>query len=591
MYNYGYMGHVYVVLYDHNYERLLSTYVVDAWYGSRSDARVAYYKSQDEGGGYLYQTVQKSYSWSGVLRVWYDPGSGALKYSILGSGGTLASAGSFDSTRTAHWITLQFMNKQTYSYQSKYVRDIELTAGIPATESTWHDPCSSTSGWVYDLSWPTPIWGTASGSLTSNGEYLQTASNSGWATGPFWYKELPDPFYVSQLSKFSVTVEFSNPSGSYKGGLGVALYDAEKKMVASARVIDWTDAQISASTYLYWHLEGGGSYSAGKSGITSTSWYGTLTLSYVEGTGLEATMPGVSDSVILSPEERDTESSRRVRYIGIQWLRGSGTYLNMKLHDIVLKHYIRPRTSGGGYSGSAGVEPDDPSVTENEWTIPSPYDDPDPEQPGNWWELENGYWPRYHVKVEKTDASNRRLMMHMSVDFLCNSRMEESEVNTGGETVSEAEAIAREQEFQAKYTTEIDPLVVAMVVIMEGLHFAAFLASALGAVGAPEFFALYGAYTILLMVFASVILHQIMQVFQDPFDRFLAWLNALMIAIIVRGWSVSFIIPLAYLLETGSVHLSHDLPMNTFIMAVWDLIFLAWVMVVGLVLWQGGNPY
>ncbi|MBN2230270.1 MAG: hypothetical protein JW779_11840 [Candidatus Thorarchaeota archaeon] len=142
VYSYGYMGDVYVTMYDTNNAVVGGVRLHDSWYSTRSDANVYYYKKD---GTSVWQSVTTSSSWSGVLRVWYDSGTGSIKGSALGSTWTLYSSGQFDSNRYVKYITIQFAANKNYNYNSPYVRDILLTCIPPSGTWNIHDSTSARS--------------------------------------------------------------------------------------------------------------------------------------------------------------------------------------------------------------------------------------------------------------------------------------------------------------------------------------------------------------------------------------------------------------------------------------------------------------
>ncbi len=447
IFNWNKMGHAFVVLYDANYERMFAVSCYDAWYGINSRGYVYYYKSTDEGGGYVYQYEEIYYSWSGQLRVWYDSDTDSIRASTPGGSWTLVGSGSFDPDREAYFISIQFGRKTTYSYETKYIHSIQLTCNREGKDFSWHDECSSTNGWIYDLNWPTPFVGTASGSLTSTGGYLQTSSNNGWATGPFWYKELDNPVCVNQLAEFSVEVEFSNPSNYYKGELFVGLYDSEKKLAGYVRFKEWTDAAKDCDMYVVWKYENGTSNYLVRSNVADTYWSGVLSLSYVAGTGIRASIPGLSPTTIVSEEDLGQETSRLISYVGIQWRKGSGTYLNYKLHDIYVGSVAMPRDSRGGHIPMRG---------ESIMTDPPPSDDGDPLTTDDLtqylasvsatWILESGWWPVCVISVLLNEVGEYYLDLSIGIDLLFSASLRSYEwgIGAGGLSDYEAQQIADE---------------------------------------------------------------------------------------------------------------------------------------------------
>ena len=133
-YSYGYMGGTGVAIYDTNNEIIFKAWIHDAWYGSTSYAKIGYYFLDWQTGGYSSQSVQKSGSWSGTLKVWYDKEADAVKANILGNSYTLVSNPTEEELdRFARTIAIYFYNKQSFAYQSKYINSIKLTVDTSPT--------------------------------------------------------------------------------------------------------------------------------------------------------------------------------------------------------------------------------------------------------------------------------------------------------------------------------------------------------------------------------------------------------------------------------------------------------------------------
>jgi hypothetical protein len=206
----------------------------------------------------------------------------------------------------------------------------------------WYDPCDDVTWWADGPSqpatwWPNPIWGTASGTLTSEGfpEYICTSVNNGWATGPFWYKTIGRPFTVDKFRQLRITIEFYNPLKSYKGCFALVLYDENKEPVAYIMLYEWTESRTDMDFYWRWVLTGGSTKQFSLLNADIDHFVDQLRIYRVIGDGIWASCLYGSGR-ILTESEFQGETSRIIKYIGVQWRKGSGTYLNVRLHDILL---------------------------------------------------------------------------------------------------------------------------------------------------------------------------------------------------------------------------------------------------------------
>ncbi len=124
VFNWNKAGHAGVAVFDMNDEIMFRVHITDAWYGSRSDAFVGYYAL---GTDTFTQAIQKSYSWSGTLRIWYDRTADAIKASILGTSYTLVTDPSeAELGRFAKSVSIYFTNKLNFAYESKFIDSIYL---------------------------------------------------------------------------------------------------------------------------------------------------------------------------------------------------------------------------------------------------------------------------------------------------------------------------------------------------------------------------------------------------------------------------------------------------------------------------------
>ncbi|NWF94644.1 MAG: hypothetical protein HXY34_00705 [Candidatus Thorarchaeota archaeon] len=127
-YVYGKMGDVGVVVYDYYKNIVFQAYVVDAWYGTRSDVFVLYRMSPFNGGWTYSNYVTMSGSWSGTVRVWYDRAQDAVKATVLGVSFVLRTDPiEAELSRLAAYVAVYFANKESYNYDSKFIDHIKTT--------------------------------------------------------------------------------------------------------------------------------------------------------------------------------------------------------------------------------------------------------------------------------------------------------------------------------------------------------------------------------------------------------------------------------------------------------------------------------
>ena len=114
-----------VVVYDANKSLMYQVWILDAWYSSTSYAYVAYYPL---GAAAVYQSEQKTGSWSGTLRMWYDKDADAIKATVPGRSWTLATnPPEYELDRVARYVAVYFDNYQDLRYDSKFIDYIKLT--------------------------------------------------------------------------------------------------------------------------------------------------------------------------------------------------------------------------------------------------------------------------------------------------------------------------------------------------------------------------------------------------------------------------------------------------------------------------------
>ncbi|MFW9848203.1 MAG: hypothetical protein ACFFF4_03635 [Candidatus Thorarchaeota archaeon] len=201
---------------------------------------------------------------------------------------------------------------------------------------SWHEDCSSTDGWTYYTDWTGwTRWDTASGTLDSTEGYLHCPSNTGWTTGPFWFKELDSIFTLADFESVEIEVETNQPSQSYKGNLFFTVFDTEGNPIFYIGVYSWDELEHRVHIYTGFYHDDMSSDSYFVQDM-APDFYGTIEIYYDSSDGLMATIPGGGSGQILSPTEWSSEQSRAAKYVGLQWRKGSGIYLDHRVHDMLL---------------------------------------------------------------------------------------------------------------------------------------------------------------------------------------------------------------------------------------------------------------
>ncbi len=341
------MGFSAVGLYDQYKNRTVYVDQVDAWYASSTYNNLGY---TDESGFTSHHTSDRSNGWTDTLQVRHNGESGYFEgIDSLGSYNLISDI-SVDLTREIHYIAISFWNKQSFTYESDRIMDILVQSSVvdetttttttPSAPQDWHDDCTSTSGWKYHTEWDGwSRWDFASGTLASDNGYLHCPTNTGWETGPFWFKEFDTPFTLAEFDSLDVEVETIQPSQSYKGNLRFTIFDDSKNPIFYIAVNSWDELEHAV------HISVGYYYAD----ITSTGYasndmdpdfHGTLDIHYDPSSGLMGTIPGGpggGSGVILTPAEWASESNRVAKYVGIQWRKGAGIYLDHRVHDISIE--------------------------------------------------------------------------------------------------------------------------------------------------------------------------------------------------------------------------------------------------------------
>jgi hypothetical protein len=246
--------------------------------------------------------------------------------------------------RIVNYISLHFQGVNdgfgTDICETIRVHNLELTWNnasiVQEPESfIWHDNCAESHNWIYDLDWDGWVpWGISSGTLQTTAGYLHASVDSDVATGPFWYKALDTPANLTNLYKWKIDVQVTQPEESYKGPFAAILYDQNREPIVWFHVYEFDGGAYNLNLYIHYRFENGTYSTHSRFNITDPDWMGTLRIGREWGQGLVATIPSNGTGLILSEANLLTDSHRQISYVGIQWRRGSGNYLAVKLHDI-----------------------------------------------------------------------------------------------------------------------------------------------------------------------------------------------------------------------------------------------------------------
>jgi transglutaminase-like putative cysteine protease len=218
---------------------------------------------------------------------------------------------------------------------------------------TWHESCNNKYDWLPSYnqpatSWPSSIWPTAGGTLSSHPlGFLHTSTNQGWGSGPFWYVEDLKPRPVAKFQEFRISVSYDNPSVLYEGGLGVALFDSNKQIVCYIMLYDCTDGNRDVDFYARWRMSDGTikqwqHYNLDWVYFSNDIWM--YRHDYGQGDEIWVYFGGVGSSGrILSASELQSERNRNIKYVGIQWLKADALdvmYMNANLCDVLVEFTV-----------------------------------------------------------------------------------------------------------------------------------------------------------------------------------------------------------------------------------------------------------
>ncbi|TFH05904.1 MAG: DUF2341 domain-containing protein [Candidatus Thorarchaeota archaeon] len=230
---------------------------------------------------------------------------------------------------------------------------------IAGTNTTWHDDCSSTSGWIsqsassgFDPKHPI----LESGTLSTTGGYLIVTGIADPVTerkGPLYIKELGDTVSIDAIQMFQAEVEFTYASSVY-GFLSVYLFDENKQKAVMLRLHDAWAASESHPESVY--------FTPGEIGdgtvhdeILFGSWSGYLRFWYNEDTGslVGELDDGTPNSATLKTSG-NFAPDRSIKYIGIQWSRVQGAAYGedaYRLLDVQLTYDVSEPSSSGWLTG------------------------------------------------------------------------------------------------------------------------------------------------------------------------------------------------------------------------------------------------
>jgi hypothetical protein len=426
------MGDLCVALFDENKELVVSLIAYDSWYGTSNRRYLVYYKSDAEGGGSNQWFEQQLYtSWTAKLQFYCDSTTKAAM-SAVDDGSpqthTHYTSENYDEDRIVRYIGIQFARSQAYTYNGVYLKLWNLRLLYNRHCKEFIDPCDSTQGWIQDLEWPNTIFDTASGSLTSTSGYLQVSGLSELNKGPFWYKELAKPFSVNQFTELAVQLQGAGPTNS-RVAFVLSLYDEDKLMAARFAFMDPFQGDPGELSIQWYHERYCISASAWLV-LTQDTWDITLRLYRTTDNSFIAEIPGTSPKTILDSDDWAMESSRVIRYIGIQWAYQGTPINNVRLKDVMLRSGYAYSCIDEGFVSSSitDVPPPDPS-------IPSP---PPPEEPDFWWILLGGFWPEFHAKLLLIQDSTG-LIVEGAIDLLFNYKIVEF-ILQSTETVTQTQA-------------------------------------------------------------------------------------------------------------------------------------------------------
>jgi len=326
------MGAAAVVLFDQNNDTVITINVADSWDGY---SVVSAFASYDFANGTRLVTPWTNPTWTAgtpyreMISVIHN--STGIYASIPRVGNfEIISAGSIESNRTITSIAVNFRASATSSISEiNRIHEIYLnelseqttTDPIEPFVTYWHDDCSNITDWTYHTEWDGYTrWGTASGTLASTGASIHCPTNSGWETGPFWFKEFSSPFSQEGFTSWDFDFQVTQPSMSYKGNLFAGLFGADKQPIFVMQFTSWNELEHELDMYCYYRFNNG-TWLAYQRPSVSPNFDGVVSISYEEGVGIVAHI-GASDSgILLTEAEWNLEPAREITYFTIFALR------------------------------------------------------------------------------------------------------------------------------------------------------------------------------------------------------------------------------------------------------------------------------
>ncbi|MDF1538720.1 MAG: hypothetical protein P1Q69_07440 [Candidatus Thorarchaeota archaeon] len=411
-------------------------------------------------------------------------------------------------------------------------------------------------------------------------ELISVARGTGWH-GPTYAKPLEKPFRLYQLAEFSIVNEFFH-SVVPQGIITIELYDDSMRSVLEFRMVDGTSLTQSSFSVSYTNEDGSG-FSTG-SFITGSY----LKTSKIKSDGSNIYKDFGSGYTSFGSVDNP---SRIIKYLVVS---GEGyeaePLADFRIHDINIEVDLNAILPGGGGSESVECDGTETGLVEGtEWTIPPPNMDSTSEKPDDWW---TGPWPRYHYRVDKTDTQGRRLMLEFSVDIIGDYRLDDSEITTGGNIMSPEDAAASELQFNSFYTDVIEPIIWVMKYVIAAASGIASVLSWTAAMEPTSFLLAYMGFISLVMIYNILLIATLIETFDDPFDRVVAFIDATIFTILPMAITTGCAVAYYALRAIGSTKLANHKPsVAGIIKAVFDGIYLVWWINVIRCLWTGQIPF
>lgn len=469
-YRYGRMGDVIISLFDEKKEQVISFTAYDSWYSTTTRRYLTYIKSSDEGGGSNeWLEASCSTSWTATFKFWYDPYSAAVK-SQVDDGSPLTHTHydgcSFNRDRAVRYIGIQFARASTYAYQGSDLKINYVKLTYDRLLQNVEDSCDSVDGWVQETDWPSLFWSTASGTLQTTNGYLYASGLSTYYAGPFWYKTLERPQPIERFDQF--TVNLAGTIDSSRGAFAIYVFDENEERIFTVKVDDpYTTSD--GSVYVSYYTEDG-------SPITSEEtdpghiWDETMRFYKTDTDQIKVEFFGNSPVTLLDTDDWQVESSRVIKYIGIQWYWRGTPDNNIHVQDIFLGFRFRDYDGGGGYTpidkyepmsvGGGVNEPKPPSVD----TLPPLVIQ---------WTLDGGWWPVCLISFTISVTATLSATITVGADLLLQFSLRNLAINLMEGEFTQAEAQAASSESEEVLTTVVKEYGFQLLAIIWGLsvHF------------------------------------------------------------------------------------------------------------------------